>query len=310
MAYFNLKGRSVMNTGMFYGQKLVLLLLVLVAGPATAAPVDFTGAWPVIAYGDSDFSNGVVLQPYNLSVNINLSSDPTRDLDMNVLDTNTGGTMYASLDILSDSLASIPERDVIWPGSWTEFPPNLLDTGVLSNGNGMAMGVVGREPTDREQTGFFYSLWEKTPVTGITRNDFLGTWVTSQWFSDPNLRSWQEGFNFESYSTGTITAGTDLDTIIIDLNSPGVNPMELQVAGNRAFLTAPFNTFLAFDLLHDGENLFIASVGQEYDDPTDISLGLGFASPVPLPAAVWLMMGGMGLLGAMGYRKHNPGERK
>jgi hypothetical protein len=261
------------------------------------------------AYGDNNFANGVVLQPYNLNVNITLSSDPTRDLDLHILDTSTGGTMNTSLDIDPTWLASLPTRDVSWPGTWPEFPPNLLDTVVMSSGNNMAMGVVGREPTNQAETGFFYSLWEKMPVTTVTRDDFLGTWMTNQRISDRILHNRSTGFDLRSFQTVTITAGTDPGTILIDLLQPGMDDFELdlQVDGNRAFLTDPVDDgtglLLAFEILHDGENLSFAHVGQEYYDPTDISLGFGVASPVPLLAPVWFLVSGLGLLGVLGHRR-------
>ncbi len=287
----------------------VALLLTFVAGSAAAAPEDFVGNWSVTAYGDSNFANGVALQPYNLNVNITLSSNPARDLDLNILDTTTGGTMNTSLDIDPGWLASLPTRDVSWPGTWSEFPPNLLDTVVMSNENSMAMGVVGREPSSQAETGFFYSIWEKTPVTTVTRDDFLGTWMTNQRISDRNLHNWSTDFDLRPFPAITITTGTDPDTILIDPLQPGVDDfrLELQVDGNRAFLMDPVDDStgidLAFEILHDGENLSFVNVGQEYYDLTDISLGFSFASPVPLPAAVWFLVSGLGLLSVLGHRK-------
>jgi hypothetical protein len=105
----------------------------------------------------------------------------------------------------------------------------------------------------------------------------------------------------------TITAGSYPDTILIDLLQPEMDPIELQVDGNRAFLTAPVDDLgwlLAFDILNDGENLSIVTVGQEYYDLTDISLGLSVASPVPLSAPIWFMMSGLGLLGVLTRLRH------
>lgn len=285
---------------------MIALLLALDTGSVAAAPDDFVGSWSVIAYGDNNFANGVVLQPYNLTLNVTLSSDPTRDLELNILDTNTGGTMNTSLDIDPAWLASLPNRDVSWPGTWSGFPPNLLDVVVMSNGNSMAMGVVGREPTNQAETGFFYTHWERTPVTTVSRDNFLGTWVTNQRIGDTNLHNSSTGFDLELFPDFTITASSDPDAILIDLLHPEVDPIELQVEGNRAFLTAPFHDSglgLAFDILHDGENLSFIIVGQEYYDLTDISLGLAVASPVPLPAPIWFLVSGLGLLGALGRRR-------
>jgi hypothetical protein len=169
----------------------------------------------------------------------------------------------------------------------------------------MAMGVVGREPTDRDRTGFFYSLWQKSPVSTITRDDFLGAWETTQRLSDPNIQN--SGRLSTNYLPAlTITAGSTSDTIIVELDREGIVPIELQVVGNRAFLNAPFDVgdsfILAFDLLHDGDNILLANVNQEYYDLTDIGLGVGISSPVPLSAPVWFFMSGIGLFGMLGYR--------
>jgi hypothetical protein len=299
----------------FNGFIAFLTLSALISGPLIAAiPEDYIGNWHVTAYGDNDFSDGVTLRTYNLSVNFAQSSDPVSDLNFSAYDTNLGGTLNTSLNVDSSGAARIPYNDVSWPGTWPEFPTNLGDAVFLTEGNGMAMGVVGREPTDRDRTGFFYSLWQKSPISTVTRDDFLGAWETTQRLSDPNLR------NSGSLSTNylpafTITAGSSSDTIIVELDREGIIPIELQVTGNRAFLNnMPLDVgdgfLLAFDLLHDGNNILLANVGQEYDDLTDISLGVGISSPVPLPATIWFLMSGIGLFGMLGHRARSKGGAK
>ncbi len=290
-----------------------LLLSAMVSGAVNAAiPEDYFGNWNVTAYGDSNFSDGVALQTYNLSVHFVQSHDPVHDLELSAYDTNFGGTLNTSLNIDTNGAARISQNDVSWPGAWPEFPSNLGDAVVLTDGNGMAMGVVGRDPIDRNQTGFFYSLWQKSPINTITRDDFLGAWETSQRLSNPNLQN--SGRLSTNYLPElTITAGSSSDTIIVELDRDGIIPIELQIVGNHAFLSAPFDVgdsfLLAFDLLHDGNNILIANVNQEYDDLTDISLGVGISSPVPLPATVFLFMSGISMFGMLGYRLRSTGIR-
>jgi hypothetical protein len=288
----------------FHGFIAIALLSTLVSASLPAAvPEDFIGSWHVTAYGDSDFSDGVTLRSYDLSVSVSLSTDPERDLDISILDTVSGGTLNTSMDVDPYGVARITNNDVPWPGIWPEFPVRLGDAVVMTEGNGMAVGVVGREPTDRDSTGVFYSLWQKSPITTVTAEDFLGAWDANQSVSNPNLRN-PGSLSWSLFSTGTFTAGSNPDTIMYDMGLVGVEPLELQVSGSRAFLTAPVegSGLLAFDLLHDGENILFAMVGQEYDDLTDVSLGLGSASPVPLPATAWFMMSGIGLIGILRHR--------
>ena len=64
--------------------------------------------------------------------------------------------------------------------------------------------------------------------------------------------------------------------------------VELLVEGNRAHLTGKTGNLLTFDIVHGGDALAFVVVGQEDYDLSDISLGLGTASMVPVPAAAWL----------------------
>ncbi|MES9992196.1 MAG: VPLPA-CTERM sorting domain-containing protein [Candidatus Thiodiazotropha sp.] len=284
---------------------LVLLSPLITAPSIAAVPGDYIGGWHVTAYGDNDFSDGVALTAYDLSVNFALSPDPARDLDFNILDTNTGGILNTTLNMDSQGVARITANDVPWPGVWPEFPTYLGDAVVLTEGNGMAMGVVGRDPTDRDQTGFFYSLWGKSPISTVSAEDFLGIWKTSQVVNSLNLRT-SGGLTSSLFPISTITAGSNPDTLLIDLDRTDIDPIELQVAGNHAFLSAPIDTgssmLLALDLIHDGENILFAVVNQEYHDLTDIALDVGISSPVPLPAAVWFLISGIGFFGILGYR--------
>jgi hypothetical protein len=293
-----------MNTAKLKGFVAAVIVTTMISAPSTAAvPDDYIGSWQVTAYGDHNITDGIALQTYNLSVSFAPSSDPERDLNFNLLDTNSGGTLNTTLNVDSVGAARIAQQDVPWPGMWPEFSTGLRDAVVITQGNGMAMGVVSQDPTDRNQTGFLYSLWEKSPVTTVTRDDFLGVWETTQAFSNRNLISDPEISPRSQYFACTITAGSSPDTILVDYDYPGYEAIELQLEGNHAFLNAPFdvgnNYDLAFDLLHDGETIQFATIGQEYYDLTDLSLRIGTMSPVPLPAALWFFLSGAGAFGIL-----------
>jgi len=279
-------------------------------GASTAA--DYLGSWNITAYGDMNISSPgeipVVIQPWETVVTISPPADTNHDLALNV--TSGSNTLSTPLDIsCPNCFAGLPERNIPWPGSWTDFGDHLIDVAVVTAGNAMATGIVGQqEGTTPSDTGFLYSVWQKESVA-VTRDDFIGNWKVDAFYSDPNIRNLSEGFGLTGTDPlfFTIYEGSALDTLSIDIGTSDSNPwqFELQVAGAHAVLMDPFENsdgrLLTFDLVCGGERLAWAMIGQELDDLSDISLSIGSASPVPIPASAWLFISG--LLSLIGFSK-------
>ena len=275
-------------------------------GAITAA--DYVGSWSITAYGDMNISNPVLnpvaIQPWETNVDIAPSAIPGHDLTMNM--TSGSNNLSASLDIsCPNCFASLPERNVSWPGSWTGFGDKLVDVMVVTAGNAMAAGIVGQEVTNPSDTAFLYSVWQKDSMA-VTRDDFIGNWKVDALYSDPNLRDSGGGFSLDPGPLFFhIYAGLEPDELFLDTGTSGSNPFELRVVGANAMLMDPledsFGRILSFDIVFGGDGLTFAFIGQELYDLSDISLNIGTASPVPIPASAWLF--GSGLLSLIGFSK-------
>ena len=270
---------------------LALCLGTSYAAPGTA-PSDYTGSWGgIIVYGDFDISDPaaipVAINAHSVNLDVSVSANPSRDLDLSLTDaTNNANHLATSLDVVCPNcVARPPVRNMAWPGGWPEMGNHLVDLLLVSEGNVMAMNIVGQLDTNPADTGFLYAAWQKTP-TEIARDDFIGTWKTSNNHDNYNIRNAGEDWNLEPWDTFNLDAGSAADRIAF-----GDGPLagvELLVEGNRAHLTGKTGNLLTFDIVHGGDALAFVVVGQEDYDLSDISLGLGTASMVPVPAAAWL----------------------
>ena len=159
-------------------------------------------------------------------------------------------------------------------------------------------------------TGF--DLWIETttiePAVGVTSPLAFGGLTIA---FDPNVLDFEE-FVFAPNVKGSNTAVEDSDLCTSTLSgcvsgiviSPGTPPYETEVAGGLYFGTFFFNYLGGSSLLE---------LGPDDGPPFSFSLGtatyeyegkkFGGASVVPLPLAAWLMLSGLGMLGALGFRK-------
>lgn len=267
-----------------------LLMCVFLLTFVQLAGANFIGEYTIVDHYDSNISNGVTVGKRTTDVRIGYSSQP--GFRTVIWDEGTGPVTLPDYQLFTPNRLEQPVRNADWGFSIS------IDSLFISNGNHMAAALINQEKSDPLDICFSVASWQRNaPTPGI----WQGPW-NATYYSDPNLTDTANGFAETFYSGINPFTFVDANTVLYSWNS---NQLTLQLNGNTAYLPAPINT--GTSLLHalnvslDDTGFSFFSVASDLNDPTVVSVTIGYGTPVPIPGAIWLL--GSSLISLICFRK-------
>jgi hypothetical protein len=228
----------------------------------------FAGSFPVTALQDNNIQDGVAIiqQKGTIGVVGNGAGDYTVTLT-NTLGQGMSFNATQGLDanqIQSDRLVALADS-------------NLVDFVMVSDGQNMAMAMIGQETYDPTDISLTVTSWTNTPWS-LPAADWVGTWDAS-YYSDPNLRDTAEGFTSDTMQFTITRVGTTNTLIVATTDGSAV---QATLSGNTIKFTGSLvvggSRWHALQASSDGTGMSFVAVTSEIADPADVSVILGLAT--------------------------------
>lgn len=276
-------------------QKLSLLfvgsILLTSSNPLFSSPI--VGSYNYTSYYDMNINDGVVLEQTPGSLTVTEGSAPN---EFNFVDNSALGVLSGTI-IQDGDIAIFPESH------YDLGAENLMEYFVISNGISTGSVQVRQSNTDPLDISFSVATWQRS-ISPFTIDDMVGEWSLSSMRKDNNLRNTTDEFE-TSTGDGSLYV-TKVNDSVLTFHWDTF-ALDLLVFGNLAYLDTPVisvdghHHLLGF--LFDEEGVLFYQITTEFDDPTDVSIGMALgtktSTSVPEPSSLILLT--MGLIGLFGF---------
>jgi hypothetical protein len=220
----------------------------------------FIGTRTMTLYGDDNISDGVTIEPNEVTAVISTNNNDNYKIEML-------GTTFSMTRDGNDLLVLNPQPQYF--DTW--ILPNVY---MLSDGSNGAFLLMGKDPNPLD-ISIHVATW--APPVAVLGSQLAGQWQM-KWVFDDNLRdAYLSPFTVE---TGTFSI-TDLGGGQVSVQFGETNWL-MNINGNKLEPVEPIDPAIVyFSMVTDGQGITITLIGVETYDPTDVSARIGLASRVP-----------------------------
>jgi len=229
----------------------------------------FVGTYQGNALLDDNIQDGVAIIQQKGTIDV--QDDGAGDYTVTLANTKGEGMTF---DATQD-----PAGDEINSGHLVALADsNLVDFVMVSDGQNMAMAMIGQETYDPTDISLIVTSWTNTPWS-LPAADWVGTW-DANYYSDPNLRDTTDGFASDTMQFTITRVGTTNTLIFTLADGTGIQAV---LSGNTAKFTgsAVINgaRWHALQASSDGTgHLSFVAVASEIAVPSDVSVIVGLAT--------------------------------